>query len=153
MNQSAMRQAADGGAQRPDLLAAESGAGSPVCAHWSQAAQEAAEGHVRFVVAARRLRDAIIGADLFADPAWDMLLELYAASLAQHRLSTTELIASSGVPPTTGLRWIDKLESVGIVRRREDRLDRRRMWVEISDHGAMKMRSLFEMVGSAQAPI
>lgn len=38
-------------------------------------------GRVRAIIRARRLRDQFFGSDLFADPAWDMLLDLMAARL------------------------------------------------------------------------
>lgn len=97
------------------------------------------ERMVREIVAARRAREAIMGSDLFGDPAWDLLLELYAASLAQHRLSTTELSIASTVPATTSLRWIDKLESVGLAKRIDDPLDSRRVWIEITADGKARM--------------
>ena len=105
-----------------------------------------AEAQVHFVVAARQMREALIGKDLFADPAWDMLLQLYAAFLSQRRISTGELILASGVPSTTGLRWIQKLELVGLENRAVDPLDGRRVWAEISEEGALKMRILFDTI-------
>ncbi|NUQ18357.1 MAG: hypothetical protein HOP95_07885 [Sphingomonas sp.] len=92
------------------------------------------------------MREALIGKDLFADPAWDMLLQLYAAFLSQRRISTGELILASGVPSTTGLRWIQKLELVGLANRAVDPLDGRRVWAEISEEGALKMRILFDTI-------
>jgi DNA-binding MarR family transcriptional regulator len=113
----------------------------------------ASEERVRSVLASRRLREAVIGRELFADPAWDMLLELYAAYLAQRRISVSELVLASAVPGTTALRWIDKLESAGIATRANDPLHGRRVWVEISSDAAGRMDSYFEGIsrGSSQA--
>lgn len=149
MNRVALTDSAHGNERRRDLAGASPAGGAPTCGGRAGTA----EAHVRFVVAARRLRDATIGQELFSDPAWDMLLELYAASLAQRRLSTTDLILSSTVPSTTALRWIDKLAGVGLARRLQDPLDRRRTWVEITPRGAMKMRCLFETLGSSCSAI
>jgi DNA-binding MarR family transcriptional regulator len=99
------------------------------------------EVEVRALLQARRTREKIIGCELFADPAWDILLELYAASLGQRRVSTSELTVASAVSATTALRWIDKLESLGLLQRQGDPLDGRRMWNKLSAEGEEKMRS------------
>jgi DNA-binding MarR family transcriptional regulator len=88
--------------------------------------------------------ESIFGDDLFADPAWDMLLELHAAELGQRRMATSELCIGAAVPATTALRWVEKLNQKGLVARRNDPLDGRRVWVELSPHGASLMRRYFE---------
>lgn len=103
---------------------------------------------VRAVLRARRAREALISRELFADAAWDILLELYASSLSQQRVSTTELTLASAVPATTALRWMEKLEDLGLLNRHPDRLDGRRVWVEISAEGEEKMRCCFEAIRS-----
>ena len=108
---------------------------------------------VRAIASARRARDRLIGRELFADPAWDMLLALYAASLAQRRLSTSELVLAAAVPATTGLRWMDKLESLGLLIRRGDPLDARRVWVGLSREGESRMRALFDALRHGRLPI
>lgn len=106
------------------------------------------EREVRALLAARRTREDIISRELFADPAWDILLELYAARLAQRRVSISKLTIASAVPATTALRWIDKLESLGLLTRCGDPFDRRRVWIEISEDGEEKMRSCFQEIRS-----
>jgi len=106
------------------------------------------EAEVRALLRARRTREDIIGSDLFADPAWDILLELYAASLGQQRVSISDVTFASAVPPTTALRWIEKLEKLGLLRRQDDPRDRRRVWLEISAEGEEKMRSCFQEIRS-----
>ena len=112
----------------------------------SQSARPQREHEVRSVLAARRTREAMIGAALFADPAWDMLLELYLARLEQRRVSTSQLVLASVVPSTTALRWIDKIESIRLARRVGDPFDRRRLWVELTALGAAKMDSFFDAI-------
>jgi DNA-binding MarR family transcriptional regulator len=101
---------------------------------------------VRWVIAARRTREAMINAELFGDAAWDILLALYAATLGQRRIATSELCIAAAVPSTTALRWIDKLESLELLLRKNDPLDRRRMWVELSAKGKSNMRSYFQKI-------
>ena len=108
---------------------------------------------VRAVQAARRRRDALFSADLFADPAWDMLLELYALHLEQKRVSVSSLCIAAYVPATTALRWVAKLEEEGLAVRSEDTTDGRRSWIELSPEGIERMRRYFEMLPLASISV
>jgi DNA-binding MarR family transcriptional regulator len=101
---------------------------------------------VRAVQAVRRQRAALFGGDLFSDPAWDILLELYALHLEQQRTSVSSVYKASTVPGSTALRWLAKLEHDGLVVRTEDPLDQRRSWIDLTDDGRERMRRLFEML-------
>jgi hypothetical protein len=81
---------------------------------------------IRRVQKARAARSTFLPTELFADAAWDMLLELFACELEQTRLSVGSLCNASGVPPTTALRWIQTLEDRHLVWRENDWSDRRR---------------------------
>lgn len=85
-----------------------------------------------FVGSLRRLRmrrKDLVGADLFRDPAWDMLLELFAGHERGEKLSVSSLCLASGTPPTTALRHIQRLEKHGLVTRQSDTVDERREFV------------------------
>lgn len=86
--------------------------------------------------------------ELFSDPAWDMLLCLYEAHLAQRRTSIGALCDASLVPATTALRWLQKLVSVDLVTRTEDPLDHRRTWVALSNSGLISMQRYFDVPGA-----
>ena len=105
------------------------------------------ESHVRRVIAARRIRNRHLGQDLAADPAWDMLLEAMAAELAGNRIRESDLCRATTVPDSTALRWIRKLESDGWVRLHAS-LDETR-WIEMTFEGSVRLRRLFEALGSA----
>lgn len=77
----------------------------------------------------RMKRNALIGARLFRDPAWDMLLELFAAHENGRRISVSLLCSASGVPLTTALRQLQRLEDFGLVTRHGDTSDQRRCFV------------------------
>lgn len=91
---------------------------------------------VRDMLRARRLREEFLPSDLFADPAWDMLLDLLAARLEQERVSVSSLCIASAVPPTTALRWIRTLTEKGFVHRQADPHDGRRVFIALADHTA-----------------
>lgn len=101
---------------------------------------------IRRQLKARRARERHFGGDMFADPAWDILLEAYAAHLEEKDTSITALCNAAAVPSTTALRWIKKLEEVRFLRRRSDPSDGRRSWIEITPLAAAKMRQYLDAI-------
>lgn len=101
---------------------------------------------IRRSLAARADRRRFFRSSLFADPAWDLLLELYAATLLQRRMTISRLVGRSGVPMTTALRWIATLEQEGLVERQPDRFDRRRIFLSLSANGRSAMESFLDTV-------
>jgi DNA-binding MarR family transcriptional regulator len=106
---------------------------------------------VRYVIQARRLRNRFFAEGLFADPAWDMLLDLFQAEIAQLRVSVSSLCAASAVPQTTALRWIKAMTEADLFRRRSDPIDARRVFVELSPTASQAMRRYFHEVGDPQS--
>ncbi|QNP42938.1 winged helix-turn-helix transcriptional regulator [Sphingomonas daechungensis] len=102
---------------------------------------------VRQVIRARRLRNRFFKEDLFADPAWDMLLDLLQAEIAQLRVPVSSLCIAAAVPATTALRWLKTMTDQGIFRRRADPHDGRRVFVELSPEASLAMRQYFAEVG------
>ena len=96
---------------------------------------------VRKLIYDRRARERHFGSALFAEPAWDMLLDLYAAELAAQTVSTTSLAVAAGVPLTTALRWIGTLEHADLFERQPDPHDRRRVIIRLSLAGRSGMES------------
>jgi DNA-binding MarR family transcriptional regulator len=65
----------------------------------------------------RKLRTAIFPDAIFGEPAWDMLLELYARG-SDNEPDVQNLLAElSGIPTTTAIRWMDYLEEQQLIRR------------------------------------
>ena len=108
--------------------------------------QSVTEKDVRALLRHRRNRDRYFPGALFADPAWDILLELYAAELGQQKIAISCLGVKAGVPMTTALRWINILEKSGLIERRQDPLDGRRYFVSLSCQGLEAMTAYFETV-------
>jgi Winged helix DNA-binding domain len=105
---------------------------------------------VRRIIRQRQLRARFFEGDLFADPAWDMLLDLTAARAEHTRVSVTSLCIASGVPPTTALRWIGQMTDAGLLMRVEDETDRRRAFITLTDKAADAMARYFaELAGHA----
>lgn len=102
---------------------------------------------VRSIIRARRLRANHLPADLFADPAWDMLLDLLQAEIVQHRVPVSSLCIAAAVPATTALRWIKSMTDQGILNRRDDHHDGRRVFIELAKPTSIALRHYFAEVG------
>lgn len=104
---------------------------------------------IRAAIRTRRLREQFFDRDLFADPAWDMLLDLFAAHLDRSRVSVSSLCIAAVVPPTTALRWIGTMLEAGLFERQDDPFDRRRAFIGLTDKAAAGMQSYVAAVRRA----
>lgn len=95
----------------------------------AEAARPVDSGRIRAHIRARRLRDRFFPSDLFADPVWDMLLDLAAARLENRQVSVSSLCIAAAVPTTTGLRWIKAMVDRGMLERSSDPSDARRSFI------------------------
>jgi hypothetical protein len=102
---------------------------------------------VRTIIRQRQLRAKFFDGAMFADPAWDILLDLTAARAEHARVSVTSLCIASGVPPTTALRWIGQMTQSGLLERVEDETDRRRAFIALSARAADAMARYFAELG------
>src|SRR6185503_15832384 len=102
---------------------------------------------VRSVIRARRLRSRYFSEELFADPAWDMLLDLLQAEIAQLRVPVSSLCIAAAVPATTALRWLKNMVDQGLFIRRADPHDARRVFVELAPQTSLALRRYFTDVG------
>lgn len=98
---------------------------------------------VRQTIRNRRLRARFFDAGLFADPAWDILLDLFAARIEGQQVSVSSLCIAAAVPPTTALRWVRQLTDSGLCHRVEDSLDRRRAFIVLGDASYLAMCRYF----------
>jgi len=80
--------------------------------------------------------------DVFRDSAWDMMLELFIAEQQNRPLCVKELILVSGESSTSALRRIDRLEGAGLIRRRTDPADHRRLAVTLTQRGTDAMTAM-----------
>ena len=98
-------------------------------------------GLVRRLIRLRRDRDRHFPAEIFADPAWDMLLDLTAARMEGVDVAVSSLCVAAAVPTTTALRWIRTLTEAGLLERRTDAGDARRSFVILSDTAHLAMQA------------
>jgi DNA-binding MarR family transcriptional regulator len=110
-------------------------------------APEVSAETVRAVIRARRLRSRFFQEDLFADPAWDMLLDLLQAEISHLRVPVSSLCIAAAVPATTALRWLKTMVEQRIFIRRADPHDGRRVFVQLAHEASQALRSYFAEVG------
>lgn len=92
-------------------------------------------GLARNIYARRRSRSRHFPAAFFGEPAWDMLLALYATGEDSRRQSVSNLIDLASCPPTTALRYLASLEQEALVERTAHPNDGRVFFVSLSAKG------------------
>jgi hypothetical protein len=100
----------------------------------------------RALVRERRIVGQVFGFGLCADPAWDMLLDLYLAEGSGRAISLSSLCVASNVPATTALRCIREMGDRLLLIRRPDPGDARRIHVALSVEGRSALERLLDSV-------
>jgi len=113
---------------------------------------DVSEETVRWLIKVRRERARYLSPELFAEPAWDILLDLLRAEIGQHRVSVSSLCIASGVPATTALRYINTMTEQDIIVRRRDPHDGRRVFIELASEVSRALRRYFAEVVQARRP-
>ena len=97
----------------------------------------------------RQLRSDYVSSTLFAEPGWDMLLELYVIENSGSTTAASALLPHSPVAKSTKARWLDHLEELRLVRRRAHPLEPETEFVELTDEGIRELerylRSISEL--------
>jgi len=95
---------------------------------------------LRAIIASRGMRGRFFPSQLFADPAWDILLDLTRAKLDGQQVSVSSVCIAASVPMSTALRWVRQMTDSGLLRRWTDPKDRRRDLIALTDTTAAHMR-------------
>jgi DNA-binding MarR family transcriptional regulator len=91
----------------------------------------------------KRLRYIIVSQDLFSDPYWDILVELFNARLRGKNLTVSAVATAGNMPPTTGLRYLDSLLSMEYIYRERDEWDGRKVFIRLSDKAFLLLKEYF----------
>lgn len=92
----------------------------------------------------RLLRRQLVGAvDLFGEPAWDMLIDLFIHEAQVKSVSTSSLCIASGLPMSSALRLLQRLCDADLVIREADRHDGRRNFIRLSPDLAHRLLAYF----------
>lgn len=95
---------------------------------------------VAYDISARRR--STLGPGLFADPAWNILLDLFLSDECGRDLSVTAVCIGSRSSAATALRYITLLVERGLIVRIADEHDGRRTYVRLTARGWNDMVSL-----------
>jgi DNA-binding MarR family transcriptional regulator len=108
---------------------------------------------VRAILRLRRLRGQHFEPALFADPAWDVLLDLAAARIEGRMVAVSSLCIAAAVPATTALRWISQMTEQGLLVRHPDTHDGRRVFIALADASATAMDAYLAAARRIVAPV
>ncbi len=84
------------------------------------------------------------GETLFADPAWELLLDLYIEQAQGRPISVASACLAAHVPPNTALRWIDRLVGMGLVDYADDMADEGKALVSLHGEAIRQMESALD---------
>lgn len=105
-----------------------------------------------WLLMARRLREEVLGTELFSDPAWDILLDIYAAEGRGEPIQISSLAPMSGVPSSTARRWAHKLVELGLLKRDRDERDHRLSYISLSQYGHDRIMLFIKCLIAKGAP-
>lgn len=101
--------------------------------------REVLQKFARSILKARHRRCEFMDTSKFADPAWDILLDLTSAALEGRSVPVLSASAAANVPMTTALRYVKQLVADGMVKRWNDPGDKRRSLLALEDHALENM--------------
>jgi len=105
------------------------------------------------VIRARSRRSTLFSGELFADPAWDILLELSLARLEDRNLTLADLARRSPVHESIVFRWIGKLIRDGWIVPEPDGSEARDAVLDLSAKAATAMQKwINELEGRTGGP-
>jgi len=100
----------------------------------------------------RRKRDTLFGQLIFAEPEWDILLDLFAQSGFGRRVSMSSLCIAAAVPTTTAVRCINAMVDQGVLTKSPDATDARRVLIDLTEESRQKMRTLLLQIAQFPFP-
>jgi CheY-like chemotaxis protein len=101
--------------------------------------REVLQKFVRSILKARQQRAEFMDASKFADPAWDIMLDLTSAALEGRSVPALSVSVAANVPMTTALRYVKRLVEDGVVKRWDDPGDKRRSLLALENHALESM--------------
>lgn len=102
---------------------------------------------------ARRIRERYFDPGLFADPTWEMLLELAISDLEDNKVTVTSLCAAASVPYATAYRRVTQMIDNGMLIRLPDSEDRRRVHIVMTPETREKLNRVLDELISSGLPV
>lgn len=108
--------------------------------HAGERARRSLKQQAELLLTQRAVRSETLPAELFHEPAWDMLLALFVAGEEGRAMNVKSLVACAQAPVTTSQRWIEHLHKLKLIDRIIDPTDRRRVEINLSETGTRAIR-------------
>lgn len=137
----------DGGRHLPPRESGDEVPPPPSAAHPDK---DTLQKFVRSIVKSRHRRSEFIDTSMFADPAWDILLDLTSAALQGRIVPVSSACAAAQVPLSTALRHVKLLVAAGMVKRWDDPDDKRRQLLTLEGSTLEAMVSYLSSVWTNQ---
>jgi DNA-binding MarR family transcriptional regulator len=102
------------------------------------------------LLAWRSMRTEVLGSTLLHDPAWELLLHIYAGELANCAVTPPELAAALQTSVASVERWLRALHGEGLVDQSSH--SETSSPVRLTDHGIGGMHALFELLPCRGSP-
>lgn len=103
-----------------------------------------AHERARRTIRRRLLRRQLLGSpELFGEPAWEILLDVFVHECERKPLAITSTCATAGIPMSSGLRLIQKLCDADILQRLPDPFDGRRCFIRFKPPAFDRMLAYF----------
>jgi DNA-binding MarR family transcriptional regulator len=100
----------------------------------------------------RKARDRVFGRDLFQNPAWNILIELFIAAEEGRNVTIKSACVAAGVPQSTALRHIAHLIEVRLATRAQHPSDARSAYLRLTDRGRGKMVTFISLSAAHPEP-
>lgn len=98
---------------------------------------------VRREIRRRAERSKFFPAEIFGEPAWNILLDLYLSASFDRPVTVSNACDASSVPHSTAIRWIDMLVDLGMIERQQSELDQRVIFLRLTSTAEKKLISYF----------
>lgn len=106
--------------------------------------EDLALANARATMRRRLLRQQLLGApELFGDPAWEMLIDLFIHECERKPISVTSLCVTPSIPMSSAIRLCQKLCDANLIRRKPDLYDGRRVFIELNPDVSHRLRAYF----------
>lgn len=101
-------------------------------------------GNAKATLRRRLLRRQLLGSEeLFGEPAWDMLLDLFVHECEGKPLSMSSLCTAAAIPESSAMRLAQRLCDAGLLVRLPDPADGRRSFMKLAPEVAHRLRAYF----------
>lgn len=80
----------------------------------------------------------------FHDESWDVLLELFLSTAHGEELCVKQVLLSTGMPATSAMRLLERLEGAGLIFKSRSIQDRRQTMVNFTEEGIQSTASMLK---------